>query len=76
MQYCHQLPIKEIYFSDAHIFRKKIKSRLTMNHHYIYNTTEIVIRITASAWSWNEINCPMNGDALSCKFIFAHVSIV
>lgn len=26
-------------------------------------------------WSWNEISCSIIGDALSCRFMFAHVVI-
>jgi hypothetical protein len=41
----------------------------------IYATTVIIIRRIINAWSWNEISCSIIGDALSCKFIFAHVVI-
>jgi hypothetical protein len=41
----------------------------------IYATTLMIILMIISAWSWNEINCSITGDALSCRFIFAHVVI-
>jgi hypothetical protein len=41
----------------------------------IYATTVRIIRIIISVWSWNEISCSIIGDALSCRFIFAHVVI-
>jgi hypothetical protein len=41
----------------------------------MYATTVIIIRIIISVWSWNEISCSMIGEALSCKFMFAHVVI-
>jgi hypothetical protein len=39
----------------------------------IYAATVIIIRIIIDAWSWNEISCSRSGEALFCRFMFAHV---
>jgi hypothetical protein len=35
----------------------------------------MIIRIIITSWSWNEINCCITGEALSCRFTFAHAVI-
>jgi hypothetical protein len=49
---------------------------LKINVVIIYDTTMRIIKIIISAWSWKKINCSIIGDALSCKFMLAHVVII
>jgi hypothetical protein len=46
VQCYHQLSAKVFYFSGAHIFKKKMKCRLTSNHPHIMNINGMKIEHT------------------------------
>lgn len=57
LQCCHQLSIKQFYFSCVHVLREKIESRLKLNHLCINVKVTNIIGISylfkVTIWSWN-----------------------